>query len=981
MATIRKDDVQDLVGEVRDMLALRNNPKEAELQRLFENYVSVIQQVNSILKKCLELIEKGRKSDAILRADENNLLEIVSILDFPEQPDWIAYVTQFGLAMPPEVDQFASRQINACYEPAHRLEPLYRLNRRHALANSPLRVRIGVMRRIQKMEAGSAKEVAGRQVELFEAERIKGVRTELDEAQKAQDLRRLNLLCAELSSKEWLKSPDPVLVRNAVKALQQEEARRARLSMVELAVELQNAWSAQDLSEARRIREQWEACLKIAQRPDNDQLIQETRAAFNWLKEIDDEDAKKLKYEDAVTQLTEALDQRKTKEFLEPLAHALNNSEDGMPVALRTRLQARYDELETESHRKNLRRLIVTSLSVVCVATLAIFVLHRQGISDRTHGHISALTTLLERGDVDAAETYVGKLGAEQPDMLQVPGIQMLALDVSQARVDEDARKAAFESSMQSLSECLVQATTLAEAKSLKERLGAVNWKGNSEDDAVEQLLADIHQKQQEIQTKIDRSFELALQKAAGEFENYKNSGKMDAGTLQGFLTTFRELAQKTDVSLELIGAKAGPGALAMQCETLIFESSMQTKRVRLLKNVTESVGVIPAYRAALDAYAKEFPKDPLALHCENLLRTEADGWGRVDGMNKFVGDHSIDCTKLSPTQARTFVSESQLFMTTYPEFPRAAELKKITDYLQFVSQRIDEDGMPVHGRIVDLLMKANLEDLFVVMLATGERYYTNKEPEVVMDPPRVKLFTLMDWLAVARQRDERPKYFPYATVSVQIRAGIPYWDAPESVLIREIVRDFRTIHEHDWERVMIDQLQRVFDQTRQDPIFRLFMLRTILDTATAGSPVISQHYSKILKELNDTRLDGINPFDPDDETTNLIRKRVGDLLKPFEDPAVLPPELTAYREMMTTVSIRGKYRWVAWLNLDSGGWCCESDTVLADRMTGPLFVYQKSSSGTSQFRKIGATKDGKCEISSTAAPLSEGLPVYLYEE
>jgi|GEM_PF-2297871 len=981
MATIRKEDVQDIVGEVRDMLELRNNPTEAELQRLFQKYVSVVQQVNSILKKCLELIEKGRKSDAIMRADENNLLETVSILDFPEQPEWIAYVMQFGLAMPPEVDQFASRQINACYEPAQRLEPLYRLNRRHALANSPLRVRIGVMRRIQKMEAGSAKEVAGRQVELFEAERIKGVRTELDEAQKAQDLRRLNQLCVELSSKEWLKSPDQVLVRNAVKALRQEEARRARLRMVDLAGQLQNAWSAQDFTEARQIREQWEACQKSAQRPDNDQLMQETRAAFSWLKDIDNDDAKMRKYDDAVTQLTESLDQRKTKEFLEPLAHALNSSEDGMPAALRTRLQSRYDELETESHRKNLRRLIVTSLSVVCVAALFIFVLHRRGISDRTEGHISSLTTLLERGDVDAAETYVGKLEAEQPEMLQVPGIQMLVLAVSQTRTDEDARKAAFDSSMQSLSESLVQATTLAEAKNLKERLDAVNWKGKTEDDAVEQLLAAIQQKQQEIQTQIDTSFELALQEAAGEFESYKKNGTMDAGTLQGLLTTFRELAQKPDVSSELIAAKAGPGALAMQCETLIFESSLQTKQVRLLKSVTDSIGEIASYRAALDAYAKEFPKDPLGLHFESLLRTEADGWGRVDEINKFVDNHSIDCTRLSPAQARVFVSESQLFLTMYPEFPRAAELKKIADYLQFVSQRIDEDGMPVHGRIVDLLMKANLEDLYVVMLATGERSYTNKEPEVVMDPPRMKLFPLTDWLAVARQRDERPKYFPYATVSVQIREGKPYWDAPESVLIRDIVRDFRTIDDHDWERVMIDQLQRVFDQTRQDPIFRLFMLRTILDTATAGSPVISQHYSKIQKELNDTRLDGINPFDPDDESTNLIRKRVTDLLKPFEDPAALPPALTAYREMMAKVSIRGRYRWVAWLNLDSGGWRCESDKVLADRMTGPLFVYVKSSSGTSQFRTIGTAKDGKCEISAAAAPLSEGMPVYLYEE
>ena len=150
MDTIRKDDIQDIVGEIRDMLERRNDPSEAELKRLSEKYVSVIQQVNLMLKTCLELVEKGLKSEAIMRADEHSLLEIVSILDFPEQQVWVDYLIQFSFPIPPAVDQFASRQINACYAPARRLEPLYRLNRRHALANSPLSVRLGVMRRIHK---------------------------------------------------------------------------------------------------------------------------------------------------------------------------------------------------------------------------------------------------------------------------------------------------------------------------------------------------------------------------------------------------------------------------------------------------------------------------------------------------------------------------------------------------------------------------------------------------------------------------------------------------------------------------------------------------------------------------------------------------------------------------------------------------------------------------------------------------------------
>ena len=62
MAAIRKEDVQDIVGEIREMLELRNDPSEAALQRLAQKYVSVIQQVNGMLKTCLDLFRgKGRR--------------------------------------------------------------------------------------------------------------------------------------------------------------------------------------------------------------------------------------------------------------------------------------------------------------------------------------------------------------------------------------------------------------------------------------------------------------------------------------------------------------------------------------------------------------------------------------------------------------------------------------------------------------------------------------------------------------------------------------------------------------------------------------------------------------------------------------------------------------------------------------------------------------------------------------------------------
>ena len=621
MAAIRKEDVQDIVGEVRDMLELRNDPPEADLQRLAKKYGAAVQQVNSQLKTCLELVEKGLKLDAIARADENSLLETVSILDFPEQPVWVDYLSQFDLPAPPVIDQFASRQINACYAPARRLEPLYRMNRRHALTNSPLPVRLSVMRRIHRMEEATAKEVAGRQVELFETERLKGVRKELADAQQQKDHRKLNLLCAELSSKDWLKTPDAGLVKNAVRALRQEEARRARLRMKELAANLQNMWSAHDVAGGRRIRESWNTCQKQARLTDEDPLILETRSAFLWLQEIDDEEASRQKYEGLVAQLREGLDQREARELLEPLEHALEAFEDGVPVPLRNRLQARYDELETESHRKNVRRLVVLSLTVISAAGLAWFVLHNRGISETIAGHTAALEVLLERGDVDAAESYVETLRQEQPEMLQEPPIQVLLVDIEQARQIEDARLKAFENGRTAITEGLDSAVTLADAQSLRELLEALDFRGVEEEKQADRLSAAIDKKRQQIQQQNDEAFTVSLQKAAAEFKDYETSGPMDIKRIGEFKTLFLELAQTPDVSAELISGSAGPKDLAIRCDAHIFEMNVQAKRAQMLQLITASVGTLPGYRAAIDAYVKQFPKDPVSLRCRRHWR------------------------------------------------------------------------------------------------------------------------------------------------------------------------------------------------------------------------------------------------------------------------------------------------------------------------------------------------------------------------
>lgn len=982
MAAIRKGDVQDLISDVRDMLERRNDPTEAELKRLAQKYVALVQQVNSMLKTCLDLVEKGLKVDAIMRADQENLLEIVSILDFPEQDVWVDYLNQFGLQAPPAVDQFASRQINACYAPAQLLEPLYRLNRRHALANSPLNVRLGVMRRIHKTEVGSAKEVFGRHVELFETERIKGVRKELADAQQARDHRKLQMLCAELSSKDWIKRPDTETVRSAIRAFKQEEARRARLHMKKLAALLQDKWSAHDVAGGRQLREIWNTCQQKALLPDDNPLILETRAAFAWLQEIDEEELKEERYQELVAQLRDALDQRYSKELLQRVENALKAFDQGVPESLSSQLQTRYDEIDTETTRKNTRRLVIAALSVIGIVGLAGFILRDRNVANQIDGHCSAMITFLERGDVESAKLYAEAMQQEQPEMSLVPQIKTLLLDIDQAVRDEDARRTVFESGVGNIAERLDLATTLADTKSLREQLDSLPSRTDAEIVVVEKLTESVAHRQTQIHEQIDNAFTLAFERAAAELKEYEQSGQRDIKRFEEFRTVFIELSKSLDVSAELISRATGPMALIARCESQMSEMNLQVRRDQMLRRITAGVGSLTEFRAAMDAYVKEFPKDDrLALRFDNLLRTEADFWPQVEVQNQFVTQHSSNCTRISPAEAGKYLSESEAFLVTHPQFPRRMALEKICAYLRFVSNRIDADGQPIHASIMDQLDKANLKDLYTVQLRSGERHYTDKEPHYNKEGGTVQISRLTDWQAAQRQRETRTRSIPAETVEFLIRVGEPGWEAPESVLIREIQRDLNGIDEHDWERVMVELLERVYTETRQDPIFRLFMLRTILESAVAGSQVVSQHYAKILVDLKNEPLNNINPFDPDDAATNLKRKHATELLKPFENPANLLPKIVSQRESLSKLTIGGRYRWFAWLNRDPTGWVCLSDKLLSTDVDGDLFIFVKGSATAPQFHAIGTVRKGISTVTDTTARLTEGQPVYVYEE
>ena len=150
-------EIHELLESVRVTLASSMNPNREELERLHSELDAEIRSANKRLRECDALLAEGHRSEAIQLAEqEPNLLELVSVLDFPELPEWNDFVAELGLTVTPELQIDIATEINGAYSEDEPLDRLMKKIRVLSLARAPLRQRIDLLRKIAKRDPGTA---------------------------------------------------------------------------------------------------------------------------------------------------------------------------------------------------------------------------------------------------------------------------------------------------------------------------------------------------------------------------------------------------------------------------------------------------------------------------------------------------------------------------------------------------------------------------------------------------------------------------------------------------------------------------------------------------------------------------------------------------------------------------------------------------------------------------------------------------------
>lgn len=347
-------EIHELLESVRVTLASSMNPNREELDRLHGELDAEIRSANKRLRECDALLAEGHRSEAIQLAEqEPNLLEVVSILDFPELAEWNDFVAELGLTVTPDLQIDIATDINGAYSEDEPLERLLRKFRVLSLARAPLRSRIDILRQIAKRDPGTA--YWKDDLRSYEEVRIRQIADEARAAITKRDFNAIRTISEELHKKSWYVKPDRRVIEKIDSAMVEIKRLDAVRQLQRLTTELKDATDSGDADAARALEDKWH---KLAGHCDqNSDMFQdvsdEAKESFKWIREADSQAEEDAVHAAEVKRLGKVLrSDRSTLDDIYRAYDAVAEFPQGIPDAVQERYDARVAEIEKQQKMK-----------------------------------------------------------------------------------------------------------------------------------------------------------------------------------------------------------------------------------------------------------------------------------------------------------------------------------------------------------------------------------------------------------------------------------------------------------------------------------------------------------------------------------------------------------------------------------------------------------------------------------------------------
>jgi hypothetical protein len=434
-------DYADMTEAIRAFLGSTDPRQDQAMTDLAAAYATACKEANDRLRRCIDFIRRGMRTEAVHLADlQPVLLVAVAALDLPEWAKWTQVCTAYSMKSPPRLLIEAAQELNEAYAAEQPLVPLLERHRVLALGRAPIRERLAVIQQLAAMDPATV--LWEEDLKTFGAARLREIRREAAVAYRSADIDQLTRLADEVAAGTW-EGGVPNDVNATLRSATVSLARRNGVeSLRALLPELEAAHGAMAFDEAWSLLERWQQIAAdsgldhgggAGLMPEAVQLLQRVEPVRQWVAQEQQRRAAAERFEAACSALSDAVGRNAPNETLLRLHQEAVAFREPVPQVLEEGVRA---VLAARKRATRVKRISIAAAAVV------VLLLGGVGINRLARDHSEEMAAdrwrqgiqaKLDDRDPQEAQRLWSKLSSDAPKLAQRGDLLAVQATVEQA--------------------------------------------------------------------------------------------------------------------------------------------------------------------------------------------------------------------------------------------------------------------------------------------------------------------------------------------------------------------------------------------------------------------------------------------------------------------------------------------------------------------------------------------------------------------
>ncbi|MFW5997028.1 MAG: hypothetical protein ACOCQP_03340 [Lentisphaeria bacterium] len=432
-----------IITKIRDFVNNEQQDAVTSEHDLAEQFAELCRSFNERVYKVMELIEQGRRSEAVQEVMSSpSLLDLEELLNFPELKKWRNLCIDFGLATAPDLQLEGMEKIKEECAKEEYLEPLLKKFRRLA-HEKKTDERIEVLRRIRQLDPENR--VWQDNLAPLEKEQLKRLYRQVNEACENDDYERLEQLYEDLRDPRRVVQADDEVVRKIDGKLAEKRAEEAVNEGKEIWQNLKDAKQRDDMASCRELLEQWWRLSRLEEFEPTKEMQASVKEIQKWCEHKEEKEQAEKEGKEELERLELLMRQRSPDvNDIEETWHRLNRLEFEIPEKYKSEVPRKIEELK-ESVKNRARRRKMTVAAAACAVIAALIV---GGVllwkARRIDNAYERLQALMQRERFSKIEENLTALEEEQSGIYGADKIRDFRRNFERVMSEREERKDEF---------------------------------------------------------------------------------------------------------------------------------------------------------------------------------------------------------------------------------------------------------------------------------------------------------------------------------------------------------------------------------------------------------------------------------------------------------------------------------------------------------------------------------------------------------